>query len=236
MGLDLYVGSLTRYFCGNWDTSLQQQCRKKGMPYSRENEGKETIKQKSRDQVHPGVIAWKKGVIAKLNGSGSQPFDWDESEKAPYFTDKLHFQGHSSLLLWAAYAEHPDLHRPEAIVEDFEEDEAYSLCTEEESKTEFPHLLKQTACWLPCEFDAPFETMDLCEAELGFGSANKLLDELTILNLKTWKADKPTIERWRRLGLGQSATLEEAARYALSVFLPLSEKAILNKLAMRLDW
>ena len=236
MGLDLYVGSLTRYFCGNWDTSLQQQCRKKSVPYSRENEGKEKFEKKPREKVHPGVLEWKNGIISKLNGSCTQPVDWDESEKAPYFTDQLHFQGHSSLLLWAAYAEHPELSRPTAVVEDFEEDEAYSRYAEDESKTEFPHLLRQTVCWLPAEFDQPFEAIDLCEAEIGYGSANKLLDELTILNLKTWKADKATIERWRRLGLGQSATLEEAARYALSVFLPLTEKAILNKLVMRLDW
>jgi hypothetical protein len=234
MGLDLYVGSLTRYFCNDWETAQQKAARRKGYvnPKAREKGDEPT----TREEMHPVVIEWRSELDKERKLGVSEPSAWDETEKSPYFTDQLHFQGHSSLLLWAAYYERPNLTRPNACVEDFNEDEAYLACSEDDSKTEFKHLLKNTVCWLPADFAEPFEAMDVCGAELRYGSAQKLLEELIWLNNQTWKAERTDIERWRRLGLGQSCNLEEAARYALAVFLSMTEKAIEHKLVMRLDW
>ncbi len=234
MGLGLYVGSLTRYFCGDWETALQKAARKKGLSYVKPEAREKDDEPATREEMHPVVLEWQKELNSKMKLA--DPMAWDESQQSPYFTDQLHFQGHSSLLLWAAYYERKDLNRPTECVEDFNEDEAYLSCSADDSKTEFAHLLKNTVCWLPADFAEPFEAMDVCGAELRYGSTNKLLEELIWLNTKTWKAERTDIERWKRLGLGQSCTLEEAARYAMSVFLPLTEKAIEHKLVMRLDW
>jgi len=238
MGLELYVGSLTRYFCGDWETALQKAARRNGLSYA-----KPTDKEKgddeappTREEMEPQVIEWKRGLKDEIKSSVVESMDWDETQQSPYFTDQLHFQGHSSILLWSAYLEHPNLTRPKQCVEDFNEDEAYIASSADDSKTEFKHLLKNTVCWLPADFNEPFEALDVCGAELSYGSSQKLLEELIWLNNQTWKAERADIERWRRLGLGQSCCLEEAAKYALSVFLPLTEKAIEHKLVMRLDW
>lgn len=236
MGLDLYVGSLTRYFCGDWETSLQKAARKKGLSYVKPEAREKEEELPTREEMHPVVLEWQNELSRDKRISVSEPAAWDESEQSRYFTDQLHFQGHSSLLLWAAYFERNDLTRPKECVEDFNEDEAYLSCSADDSKTEFKHLLRNTVCWLPADFAEPFEAMDVCGAELRYGSAQKLLEELIWLNTKTWKAERTDIERWRRLGLGQSCTLEEAAKYAMAVFLPLTERAIEHKLVMRLDW
>jgi hypothetical protein len=236
MALDLYVGSLTRYFCGDWETALQKLSRRKGMSYVKPEAREKEEELPTREEMHPVVLEWQNELKKeKITGLSDAPA-WDESDESPYFTDQLHFQGHSSLLLWAAYSENADMVPPKDCVEDFNEDEAYQRCAADDSKTDFKHLLKNTVCWLPADFAEPFAELDVCGAELRYGSAQKLLEELIWLNNQTWKADRPTIERWKRLGLGQSCTLEEAARYAFAVFLPLTEKALEHKLVMRLDW
>ncbi len=233
MALDLYVGSLTRYFCGDWETALQKAARRKSMSYAKP-EAREKEEFPTRDEMHPVVLEWQKELAQEKKVPDLAA--WDETQQSPYFSDQLHFQGHSSLLLWASYYERPDLTRPQECVEDFNEDEAYISCSADDSKTDFKHLLKNTVCWLPADFADPFEATDVCGAELRYGSSQKLLEELIWLNNQTWKAERSTIERWRRFGLGRSCTLEEAARYALSVFLPLTEQSIQQKLVMRLDW
>lgn len=236
MGLEIYVGSLTRYFCGEWETALYQILRKKG--YSSQQMKEESAKREKvcRDEIYPEVVEWKQKINDEMKSHFANGADWNEDAMAPYFVDQLHFQSHSSLMLWAAYSEHPSLTRPKECVEEFQNDEAFCLCAEENSPTEFKHLLRGTVCWLPIDFEEPFKAVDICEEELVYGSSVQLLNELSLLNGKTWKADKATIERWRRLGLGQSCSLEEAAKYGLSVFLPLVVKSIENKLVMRLVW
>ncbi|MCC7531047.1 MAG: hypothetical protein IT342_21185 [Candidatus Melainabacteria bacterium] len=234
MGLDLYVGSLTRYFCGDWETALQKTARKKGLHYVNPEAREKEEELPAREEMHPLVLEWQQELNGKIKLTA--PMAWDETPQSPYFTDQLHFQGHSSLLLWAAYYERKDLVRPKECVDDFNENEAYLSCSADDSKTEFAHLLKNTVCWLPADFAEPFAAMDACGAELRYGSTQKLIEELIWLNNQTWKAERADIERWRRLGLGQSCTLEEAAQYAMAVLLPLTEKSVEHKLVMRLDW
>jgi hypothetical protein len=236
MGLDLYVGSLTRYFCGNWETIIQQHAREKGLGYLRVQLNDNPKPLPSKEEAQQDVINWRISLNNGFLEHKLGPFDWDENPDAPYFTDQLHHLGHSSILLWAAYFEHKDLTRPEQCIDDFRKDPAYVRSSTIGAPSEFKQLLKDTVCWLPCDFPFAFEAIDLSGNDIGFGSSINLLEELNRLNNLTWKAERATITRWRRLGLGKSCTLEEAAQYGLSVFLPLTEKAVENKLVMRLDW
>jgi hypothetical protein len=47
-----------------------------------------------------------------LRESLTKPLDWNESQEAPYFTDKPTWDCYADLMLWAAYNEQPQLSRP----------------------------------------------------------------------------------------------------------------------------
>ena len=123
MGLDIYVGSLTRYYAGDWELIAQQAAREMGMPLQivrPQNDPGDAI----RDPVaiRPVVKQWRDQLSESLAGHLSTPLGWNEEADASYFTDKPTGDCYSDLLLWAAYSEHPDLVRPEGSVEDFGHD------------------------------------------------------------------------------------------------------------------
>lgn len=57
------------------------------------------------------VLEWRSALSKGLQGNISAPLEWDELFEAPYYTDNPAWDGYTSLLLWAAYAEQPQLQR-----------------------------------------------------------------------------------------------------------------------------
>jgi hypothetical protein len=115
MGLDVYVGSLTRYFSGDWLTVLQQAAASGlGPPVVvvRPEETEEGVT--DPDEIRSGVLAWRDRLSRALAEHTQTSLDWDERADAPYFTDKPAWDCFGALVLWAAYAEHPELTRPHA--------------------------------------------------------------------------------------------------------------------------
>jgi hypothetical protein len=45
---------------------------------------------------------------------------WNESDDAPYFTDKPDWAGYKNLVAWGCYAEQPEYGRPVAQIEDLD--------------------------------------------------------------------------------------------------------------------
>jgi hypothetical protein len=113
MGLDIYVGSLTRYFTRDWKTIVQQLAERGEIPQVqvvRANEPKNVVT--DPEQVRSAVVGWRQGLSTGLAQHITAPLDWDESGFTPYFTDKPAWDCYGALLLWAAYSEHGDLKRP----------------------------------------------------------------------------------------------------------------------------
>jgi len=125
MGLDVYVGSLTRYYAGDWELIAQQVAREAGVPLQivRTNaDPADAIRDPAI--IGPVVNRWRDQLSASLSEHLSAPLDWNEEADQPYFTDKPAWDCYSGLMLWAAYSEHPELKRPDDNAEDFGHDPA----------------------------------------------------------------------------------------------------------------
>lgn len=236
MGLDIYVGTLTRYYCGDWETVVQQLAHKEGVEVRVVRPGQSDAITEP-DQVRPLVLQWQRMLADALAEHLENPVDWDESNEAPYFTDKPTWDCWSDLLLWAAYDEHPEYERPTEAISDWQADTAYEASNSEDFESRYPQLLrKDLELWLPCDFPFVFSTMGLTGKEITIGSSVRLLNELRALNERTWDATPQLVGKWSRSNTRPGAPLEVGARYAFGLILGLAEKSIEFRLPMKLDY
>jgi len=235
MGLDIYVGSYTRYYAGDWETIVQKYGRETGMQVQviRTNPAEEVV---DPDEIRPGIIAWRNQLSKGLGANIDRPLDWDESASSPYFTDKPAWNCYSSLVLWAAYAEQPDLSPPYQCVDDWTSDKAFQLSTEPEFKSDFSQIIGNVEIWLPNDFDFTFNTQEPNGHEATFGSSITLVKQLEELNRWTWNASDIEFAQWRREGAGAEAPLETAAKFAFALMLDLARQAVAYRLMMKLDY
>lgn len=306
MGLDVYVGTLTRYYGGEWDTIVQQMSATPGtaasVPHSGDapngvtrqargragsdappqapdiwldriarwlealsnwgpgtSRGTGTAPAASSLAIGEAVAAWQAQLNEHLAGKIAEPLDWDESDTAPYFTDKPAWVGYASLLLLAAHDEHPELPRPTEAIDDWTDDPAWKAVSQNEfASSRYSHLMS-ASIWLPCVFAAVFSHDDVMEDdEVVIGSSVALLAELRALNTRTYHGSEADLSAWLTAGphpdpadLAErdAATSKEpprvsvavspfdhTARFALALFLDLAEKSVAHRLPMKLDW
>src|SRR5206468_184676 len=114
VGLDVYVGTLTRYLVGDWELATERFAREAGIPFQviRTNEPEDPVR--DPDVVRDAVLDWRTALSEGLGADLS----WAESDAMPYFTDKPDWRGYNSLLLLAAHDEHPGLPLPDELPED----------------------------------------------------------------------------------------------------------------------
>ncbi|MCZ6787376.1 MAG: hypothetical protein O7E54_09445 [Planctomycetota bacterium] len=237
MGLDVYVGSLTRYYCRDWETIVQQMARGTGKKVEvvRVIDNAQDAND-DPDQVRAAVLAWRAKLAEALKEVLVGGLDWREDDEAPYFTDKPAWDCYGDLLLWAAYEENPDLPRPEKSVEAWSEDPAYTRSNDKDAASRYPNLVKGVEVWLPADFSFTFRGPDAGGEETTFGSSAGLQRELELLNDRTWKADDAALQAWRKKGSESGAPLESGARFALAVLMPLVRQANAERLVVKLDF
>jgi len=235
MGLDLYVGSLTRYYSGDWEMTAQKVARELGLPLEivRQHDHKDAI----RDPcvIRPAVETWREQLSIGLAGQLGAPLDWEERDAAPYFTDKPTWSCYSDLVLWAAYSEHEGLVRPVQSVEKFGDDPAYQRSTSKDFNSRYSHLF-EVEWWLPCDFGCIFQTEKIGGGPVLIGSSMALSSQLEELNARTWREDPKTWEATLQRGSESGAPLEDGAHFAFAVFHSLARKSTEYRLPMLLDY
>jgi hypothetical protein len=238
MGLDIYVGSYTRYFSRDWETIVQQSARLAGQEVviARPGDADTEDAVADPDEIRPAVIAWRAALSESLGDTIGGPLDWDESPESPYFTDKPAWDCWGSLMLWAAYSEHPDIVRPTDFIDQWSTDPAFVASTDPGVESAYPALILGAEVWLPGAFRAVFDAQDLTGQELRFAPLERLRDELARLNNETWKATDDQLVTWRRAGAEFQAPMETGARFAFGLLWGLTNDAITHRLPMRLDY
>jgi hypothetical protein len=269
MGLDIYVGTLSRYYEGSWETIIQQAGREAGIPVAqlrpagplglftqlrallRSSAGggerapehgsvseaeREAAEARRRAAARARIEAWRADLNERFAGQLPQPLDWDESDEAPYFTDKPAWDGYGSLLLLAASDEHPELPRPTGIVDDWAEHPAWQEAERGGLDTSrYAHLLAPEL-WLPCEFPSPLDGEDPRGQDMWIGSSVVLLRLLRDLNARTFQADADTLSQWLYDGVEADGSFEVAARFGLAMMLHLAEQSVTHRLPMKQDY
>lgn len=183
MGLDIYVGSLSRYASGDWKTAVAQAAEASGVVHCTLSVGQD------RDHSVPAnpaeidslVLSWKSSLAEALGLSQT----WEDAPDMPYVTDKLDWAGYGGLVLLAARLEHPELASPDDDPAEYENSPAFQAATLDASKGEsvrFPSLLSGVEWWLPLTGQsALFEGPKLDGEPAGMATLDLLTSELTTL-------------------------------------------------------
>lgn len=241
MALDVYVGSLRRYYSGQW----QGVDEKPAPGAAGTGRRRPAAAVDEFERVYSAVLDWRRNLADALADTAPVDFDWDESAEGPYFTGQPGWDGLGSLVLWAAYADTPALRRPATLPEEWDDDPALIRCNAEGFRSRFSHLVRNVELWLPAPLPFTFEGEDVGGRRIVMGSTETLLRQLGDLNNATWKAKPDDIARWARRfqagpqGRRQPANeggLESLARHAYSVMSDLARKAVAHRLPMKLDF
>lgn len=238
MGLDVYVGPLSRYYTGQWETIIQQAARGSGLEVRvlRPTPQRRSIFRRLLEQLRPSlpfdqqVEQWQKEV----SGLAGTPIEWDDRLDRDYFTDKPAWDCYGALLLKAAYDDQRATAYP-ATANDWSDN---PILKESSSNldSKYSHLLNDTEFWLPAKFDWPFLAGTLGQTDVMIGSTIALLEQLQRLNESTWKASDEAITDWRREGAAFGAPFENSAQFGFAVFYELTQLAVQHRLPMKLDY
>lgn len=236
MALDIYVGSLTRYHAGEWETV--------GEKVARERARSEWVVRPrgpaslvgDPERIGAAVMAWRSALAGLLGNRIDEPLDWDEALDTPWFTGRPGWDGFGSLILWAAYAEYPGRRRPEMLPEPWDGDPVYLRANDEGFRSRYAQLIRPVELWLPAPFDFTFEEATVDGRRTILGSLIALRRQLAELNEATWKANLQAIAGWAREVPAVEASLEARARYAFAVVTDLVQWAVARRLPMKLDY
>ena len=255
MGLDIYVGPLTRLYSGQWETIVEQQGRAQGITV-------EIVRQNPVDfpppeEVRAQVIEWRRRLEVVFGDLFDRPLDWPESPTEPYVTDKPDWDGYGAVQLLAAHDEHPDIDLPPTMPRNFANHALYRKATERDEpvamglggalrrvfrrvepdapRRPFGHLYGPEL-WLPAGFDEPFDAEEVTGNSVRIGSVPRLRAALEHLNERTHAADDATLAEWRAGTPDPDGPFEPMARFGLSVWLDLAREADARRMPMRLDY
>ena len=217
MGLDVYVGTLTRYYVEGAADVVERIARHQGMAV--DGQAAEAV-------IRAAVLRWRDGLSRWLGDRLAGPLDWDESAPAPCFTDKPGWDGYGGALLLAAHDEHPELPPPAVVSADWPDDPAYQAASARGAGSRYAQLLTPEL-WLPCRFDFTVRTRDLTGEEVELGSSAALLDQLERL-----------ADRYRLDGQppADDHSLPAAAAGGLAVLRRLAERSVSCRIPMKLDF
>ena len=198
MGLDIYTGTLTRYYCRDWKNITQQlsdECEQKCvMMDGYGNEIKPVDNKDEIAQIRDVICQWVDSVAVCMDWCQDLPL-WDEKRELDYYTDKPDWEAYGALIMLCA-CNFLDCPLPEYIEigwNAFEEP-----VVEKAMSQEVPcSLLSNVTMWLPIPKRVSFIATLPDGEEATFSTVETLKHELEELNQKLWKADEATILSWR---------------------------------------
>ena len=92
MGLDIYAGTLTRYYSHNWKTVVQQWAEENGWGFQKitpDGEAADNEEEMSPAEVQAAVENWRDQILSAISQPGQPPYTpWPEDNEKPYYTDK----------------------------------------------------------------------------------------------------------------------------------------------------
>lgn len=195
MGLDIYAGTLVRYYTRNWKTANQKFCEANGFEYRQIRT--DNAPRPSVESVMPAVNNWVKKVIQVLHNSGVESAEaWEENNEKPYYTEKPDWDAFNALLLYAASKilgkDFPkEFHKNTDIY-------GHSLMKEmdETKNTRGRSLFGDICYWLPINETIMFSFPMPTGADANIAATGLLKSELSRINELGWNADRETILSW----------------------------------------
>ena len=92
MGLDIYAGTLTRYYSHNWKTVVQQWAEENGWVFQKitpDGEPADNEEELSPAEIQAAVENWRDQILSAISQPDQPPYTpWPEDNEKPYYTDK----------------------------------------------------------------------------------------------------------------------------------------------------
>lgn len=194
MGLDIYAGTLTRYYTHNWKTVTQQFAEANGISYQAIRRSPDTNEKCSVKEINKTVTMWRDGIIKGLN-LNPVPLWNEDYDVTPYYTAKPDWDALGALMLYIA-AKYSGKEVPATVEKDFNAYEQPIVKEFLETKDFQLTLFDGNGWWLPINRNIMFDYMLPDSEESPLTTSSLLLAELERYNAFGWNADKETIYSW----------------------------------------
>lgn len=209
MGLDVYAGTLVRFYSRDWERAVQRFAREQGLNYSEVYTDGIVPDWPDKKQAVEMVSGFRDRLQDQFGGEISDVASWSE-EECSYDTDKIDYNGRNSLVFLAAYLNRPELTLPDMLPADLDADQAYSEAVNQKYYTGAMSIL-ECGVFLPSQRTGLFITENPMGVEQVVTTTQSLRWALDWLSDKVWSGDtKP--EEWRKRGLttGGGKVLKQA--------------------------
>ena len=226
MALDVYVGSLTRYYGGDWDNTE----RSRRAPVRDEHPERLMT---SEPESSPGVAA------LELEQAG-RPIFPRRSTGMKHPRRRISPAGRAGTVgpRWCCGRPMPSIRcvGRRTLPDEWENDPALARSNAEGFRSRYSHLVRHVELWLPSPFPFTFDGEDVGGRRVVIGSAPTLRRQLADLNGATWKAGDAAVAGWGRKPPPDKAPLELRARYGFAAMVQASQHAVDRRLPMKLDY
>ncbi|MCE9522283.1 MAG: hypothetical protein K8S25_07610 [Alphaproteobacteria bacterium] len=230
MYVDLFVGTLTRYYSEQWQNAATRQ----GV---RSPFGPQQSKSAVTDPVElQGIIAgWLEEASLKLKEHLKEPLSWQEGMLAPYQVGELGLSGYGGLVLLTAYTNNAHLPRPVMAMKSWDGDPAIEAAMKAEKKDALWEIVN-CGIWFPVDFPFGIGMKDPSGSPLKAGSIELLWRGLEYLNEVNWGAAPEEIARWRTQAPTETDSFDTQAQFGFATFYELCRFAREQRLPMKLHY
>lgn len=209
MGLDVYVGPLTRYYSHNWKTVTQQCAEANGMGYERFQANESGEDDLPVEQIIEIVSRWRDSALEAVKSAVGEVAPWPENNEAVYFTDKPDWLGFGALLLYAAGKIYGESY-PATVGKDWDIWQEPLIQRAQQDEQLSWSLFKNADWWLPIEVPLLFRGETPAGDMITISTAGALMLELLRINELGWKADEEAVLSWTKTeGYPQDGTVRD---------------------------
>ena len=197
MGLDIYSGQMTRYYCRNWETIVQQQAKEDGIECELITPTGKIKPVRDQTEINCNrefIGGWMEHIAERLKLPVAPPL-WDEYKECGYYTDKPDWEAFGALALVQSCL-CLDRPCPEFIENGYNAYVDPAVKEAEEQKTPIS-LLRDVGIWLPIPDDIIVNDFYPTNERGMLSTVSLLKHELEELNRRLWQADEQTILSWR---------------------------------------
>lgn len=241
MGLDIYAGTLTRYYTRNWKTAVQQWSEQNNIRCNIITPNGEMRNENiDAEEVQHSVELWMEALTSGLSDKDILFKSWEENNEKEYYTDKPGWDGYGALVILSAclYSgkEVPKFYEKSS---DWNDDPVVQTFVINESYTN--PFLNGIEMWVPFEGCMSFSYIFPTGKEANMSTVEQLESDLQYMNKMRWNADEETILSWLNTEVASDADKDTFDFDALSKFAYcIFYKAVLfakeNKVPIRLDY
>ena len=214
MSMELFAGTLNRYYC---DVETPEEA-------ARTNEI---------------VCHWRDSIVAAVKNAAPEAEAWEESVEKEYLAMELNEMAYGALLTYAAAVAYGHKCR-ETVYPEWNYEAELDVQSARADRTVPWSLLKGATWWLPVQtpimLRGEVPTGDLAI----IASAGALMIELLRINEQGWKADEEEVLGWyetegRMDPDAKRYITESLAKYAYSVFWQMAKFALQNNVPVIMD-